>query len=185
MENQLVLLKDPNTKPLDWPMGRILEVFPGSDGLVRVVNVKTSTGILKRAITKVVPLPIPVDPATSLRDIVTSCSKSKEVIRERRPGVLRSGVLLLDDNARPHLPQRKTISQLLIGSAYTIRPVLISHQVTILCFWLWRSGSNAEVKQAVRRFLRMQSPEFFLGGFLKLIKRYDKCLNVLGTYVEK
>ncbi|GFT30491.1 hypothetical protein TNCV_2377731 [Trichonephila clavipes] len=28
MENQLVLLKDPNTKPLDWPMGRILEVFP-------------------------------------------------------------------------------------------------------------------------------------------------------------
>ncbi|GFX63381.1 mariner Mos1 transposase [Trichonephila clavipes] len=52
MENQLVLLKDPNTKPLDWPMGRILEVFPGSDGLVRVVNVKTSTGILKRAITK-------------------------------------------------------------------------------------------------------------------------------------
>ncbi|GFW19293.1 integrase catalytic domain-containing protein [Trichonephila clavipes] len=64
MENQLVLLKDPNTKPLDWPMGRILEVFPGSDGLVRVVNVKTSTGILKRAITKVVPLLIPVDPAT-------------------------------------------------------------------------------------------------------------------------
>ncbi|GFX46496.1 integrase catalytic domain-containing protein [Trichonephila clavipes] len=50
MENQLVLLKDPNTKPLDWSMGRI-KVFPGSDGLVRVVNVKTSTGILKRAIT--------------------------------------------------------------------------------------------------------------------------------------
>ncbi|GFW08175.1 hypothetical protein TNCV_956061, partial [Trichonephila clavipes] len=41
MENQFVLLKDPSTKPLDWPMGRILEVFPGSDGLVRVVNVKT------------------------------------------------------------------------------------------------------------------------------------------------
>ncbi|GFW99931.1 hypothetical protein TNCV_3079281 [Trichonephila clavipes] len=41
MENQL--LKDPNTKLLDWPMGRILEVFPGSDGLVRVVNVETST----------------------------------------------------------------------------------------------------------------------------------------------
>ncbi|GFV29660.1 hypothetical protein TNCV_330261 [Trichonephila clavipes] len=43
MENKLVLLKDPNTKPLNWPMGRILEVFPGSDGLVRVVNVKTTT----------------------------------------------------------------------------------------------------------------------------------------------
>ncbi|GFU09456.1 integrase catalytic domain-containing protein, partial [Trichonephila clavipes] len=40
MENQLVLLKDPNTSPWDWPMERILEVLPGSDGLVRVVNVK-------------------------------------------------------------------------------------------------------------------------------------------------
>ncbi|GFT26655.1 integrase catalytic domain-containing protein [Trichonephila clavipes] len=68
-ENQLVLLKDPNTKPLDWPMGRILEVFPGSDGLVRVVNVKTSTGILKRAITKVVPLPTPDDPTTAEKNI--------------------------------------------------------------------------------------------------------------------
>ncbi|GFW64709.1 integrase catalytic domain-containing protein [Trichonephila clavipes] len=67
MENQL--LQDPNTKPLDWPMGRILEAFPGSDGLARVVNVKTSTGILKRAITKVVPLPIPDDPATVEKNI--------------------------------------------------------------------------------------------------------------------
>ncbi|GFW24463.1 hypothetical protein TNCV_607041 [Trichonephila clavipes] len=43
------------------------------------------------------------------------------------------------------------------------------------------AGSNAKVKEAIRRFFRMQSPDFFLGGFLKLIKRYDKCLNVLGT----
>ncbi|GFY73781.1 integrase catalytic domain-containing protein [Trichonephila inaurata madagascariensis] len=60
MKNQLVLLKDPNTKPLDWPMGRILQVFP-YNGLVRVVNVKTSSSILKRAITST--LPIPDDPA--------------------------------------------------------------------------------------------------------------------------
>ncbi|GFX30114.1 histone-lysine N-methyltransferase SETMAR [Trichonephila clavipes] len=48
-----------------------------------------------------------------------------------------------------------------------------------------RFGSNAEVKQAIKLFFRMQSPEFFLKGFLKFIKQYDKCLNVLGTYVEK
>ncbi|GFR10933.1 integrase catalytic domain-containing protein [Trichonephila clavata] len=63
--NQLVLLKDPNTKPLDWPMGRILEVFPGNDGLVRVVEVKTSSGIFRRTIQKIVPLPIPDDPAAA------------------------------------------------------------------------------------------------------------------------
>ncbi|GFR11840.1 hypothetical protein TNCT_7721, partial [Trichonephila clavata] len=33
--NQLVLLKNPNTKPLDWPMGCILEVFPVNDGPVK------------------------------------------------------------------------------------------------------------------------------------------------------
>ncbi|GFS56092.1 hypothetical protein TNCV_1650341 [Trichonephila clavipes] len=70
MENQLVLLRDNNKKPLDWPMGRILEVIvPGSDGLVREVNVKTTTGILKRVIIKVVPLPIPFDPATVEKNI--------------------------------------------------------------------------------------------------------------------
>ncbi|GFQ76157.1 integrase catalytic domain-containing protein [Trichonephila clavata] len=53
--NQLVLLKNPNTKLLKWNMGRILEVFPGNDGLVRVVEVKTSSGTLRRAINKVVP----------------------------------------------------------------------------------------------------------------------------------
>ncbi|GFW96806.1 histone-lysine N-methyltransferase SETMAR [Trichonephila clavipes] len=45
--------------------------------------------------------------------------------------------------------------------------------------------SNAEFKLAAKRFFRMQSPEFFLGDFLKLIKRYDKCLNVLDTNVVK
>ncbi|GFV24091.1 hypothetical protein TNCV_791401 [Trichonephila clavipes] len=54
----------PTPSPWTGLWGVFLKVFPGSDGLVRVVNVKTSTGILKRAITKVVPLPIPVDPAT-------------------------------------------------------------------------------------------------------------------------
>jgi len=44
---------------------------------------------------------------------------------------------------------------------------------------------NRLVEEAVQRFFHMQSPDFFLEGFLKLIKRYDKCLNVLGTYVEK
>ncbi|GFT29001.1 histone-lysine N-methyltransferase SETMAR [Trichonephila clavipes] len=47
-----------------------------------------------------------------------------------------------------------------------------------------RFGSNAEVKQVVKRFFRVQSPELFMDDFLKLIKWYGKCLNVLGTYGE-
>ncbi|GFS63547.1 histone-lysine N-methyltransferase SETMAR [Trichonephila clavipes] len=47
-----------------------------------------------------------------------------------------------------------------------------------------RFGGNTEFKKVVKHFFPMQNPEFFLEGFLKLIKRDDKCLNVLGTYVE-
>ena len=35
-----------------WPLGRIIEVFPGEDTLVRVVKVKTATGEYRRAVTR-------------------------------------------------------------------------------------------------------------------------------------
>ncbi|XP_033213814.1 uncharacterized protein LOC117170880 [Belonocnema kinseyi] len=38
----IVLLKEDNILPMQWPMGRVIETFPGSDGIVRTVNVKTA-----------------------------------------------------------------------------------------------------------------------------------------------
>ncbi|CAH1378405.1 unnamed protein product, partial [Tenebrio molitor] len=49
----LVLIKEDNAPPLQWPMGRIMELHPGADGLVRVVTVKTMRGVLKRPLTKI------------------------------------------------------------------------------------------------------------------------------------
>ena len=37
----------------DWPLGRVTEVYPGQDGLVRVVSVKTARGIYRRPVVKV------------------------------------------------------------------------------------------------------------------------------------
>ncbi|UYV73090.1 hypothetical protein LAZ67_10001791, partial [Cordylochernes scorpioides] len=48
----LVLLKEDNLPPLKWRMGRINQVYPGEDGLVRVVSVKTADGVLRRAVAK-------------------------------------------------------------------------------------------------------------------------------------
>lgn len=53
----LVLIKSENTSPLHWPIGRILETFPGKDGVVRTAKVKTSTGHLVRPAVKLFPLP--------------------------------------------------------------------------------------------------------------------------------
>ncbi len=52
----VVLLVDEDTKRNMWPMGRIQDVFPGDDGLVRKVNVKVSGSVvsLSRPVTKVV-----------------------------------------------------------------------------------------------------------------------------------
>lgn len=54
----LVVLREDNVHPLHWRMGRIIEVHPGSDSVARVVSVKTSTGIVKRAFSKICVLPV-------------------------------------------------------------------------------------------------------------------------------
>ena len=48
----IVVLNEDGMIPTTWPLGRIVEVFHGKDGLVRVANVKTKNGIFKRAVHK-------------------------------------------------------------------------------------------------------------------------------------
>ncbi|UYV84003.1 hypothetical protein LAZ67_X000860 [Cordylochernes scorpioides] len=55
--DQLVLIKEDGTPPMRWRLGRIIEVFPGSDKVVRVALVRTARGVFKRPITKLAPLP--------------------------------------------------------------------------------------------------------------------------------
>jgi hypothetical protein len=56
--NDMVLLVDDNLPPCKWSLGRITEIVCGSDGLVRVVKIKTAKGILKRSVSKICILPI-------------------------------------------------------------------------------------------------------------------------------
>ena len=39
-----------------WPLGRVQEVFPGTDGLVRTAAVKTERGVYERPVVKMAPL---------------------------------------------------------------------------------------------------------------------------------
>ncbi|BES89486.1 Hypothetical protein NTJ_02294 [Nesidiocoris tenuis] len=55
---QLVLIKNEDLPPMKWPLGRILLVHPGDDGLTRVATIKTQSGTFKRSINKLCPLPI-------------------------------------------------------------------------------------------------------------------------------
>lgn len=54
----MVLLKNENTAPMAWPLGRVIKTHPGTDGIVRIVTIKTSQRLCKRAINKICILPI-------------------------------------------------------------------------------------------------------------------------------
>ncbi|XP_062713002.1 uncharacterized protein LOC134290052 [Aedes albopictus] len=54
----MVLVKEDNLPPQRWKLGRVTEIYAGSDGNVRVVNVRTKDGIFKRGISKICILPI-------------------------------------------------------------------------------------------------------------------------------
>jgi len=50
--NALVLLVDHTTPRGRWLLGRVLETYPGPDGIVRTAKVKTKNGELLRPIQK-------------------------------------------------------------------------------------------------------------------------------------
>ena len=52
----VVCMRDEHLAPTKWPLARIVEVYPGKDGQVRVVTVPTSQGTYKRPVTKIVSL---------------------------------------------------------------------------------------------------------------------------------
>ncbi|XP_063827853.1 uncharacterized protein LOC135077244 [Ostrinia nubilalis] len=51
--NSLVVIKDDNLPPLKWKLGRIVALYPGNDGVPRVADIKTSTGVVRRAFSKI------------------------------------------------------------------------------------------------------------------------------------
>ena len=48
----VVLIMGENTPRKNWPMGRVIQTFPGKDGLVRTAQVRTSWSILTRPVAK-------------------------------------------------------------------------------------------------------------------------------------
>jgi nicotinamide riboside kinase len=46
-------------------------------------------------------------------------------------------------------------------------------------------AGDEKFETEVREWLRQQSKDFCAVGFDALVKRWDKCINVVGGYVEK
>lgn len=57
-ENMLVLIKDDNLPPLKWSLERIIKTYPGKESLSRVADIRKEDGIVRRAFSKICPLPL-------------------------------------------------------------------------------------------------------------------------------
>ncbi|XP_070144637.1 uncharacterized protein [Drosophila kikkawai] len=53
----MVVVKEDNLPSDEWRLGRISSVFPGADDLIRVVQIRTARGTIKRPVHKVILLP--------------------------------------------------------------------------------------------------------------------------------
>lgn len=56
--NDVVLLHENNLPPSKWILGRVMQLHPGNDGIVRVVTIRTADTTLKRPVVKISVLPI-------------------------------------------------------------------------------------------------------------------------------
>ncbi|UYV78593.1 hypothetical protein LAZ67_16002087 [Cordylochernes scorpioides] len=73
----MVLIGQESLKRLHWPLARIIQLYPGKDGLLRVAKVKTSSGDKIRPIQKLYNLEI--TPEIRCRDPLTERSPTQEV----------------------------------------------------------------------------------------------------------
>lgn len=58
---RLCLLRNEITPPNKWPLGRVERLYPGADGVVRVVDVRTASSSYSRPVSKLILLPDSVE----------------------------------------------------------------------------------------------------------------------------
>ncbi|GFT10678.1 uncharacterized protein TNCV_1943851 [Trichonephila clavipes] len=118
-------------------------------------------------------------------------TKLRRAIQNKQRGLLTSGVLLLDDNARPHSAiNTQNLIRSLDGNrlnthctVQTWLRVIFTYSATFLGGK--RFDIADEVKEEVQDWLSSQAADVDDLGIQKLVERYDKCLNKYGKYVEK
>ncbi|XP_076765010.1 uncharacterized protein LOC143432079 [Xylocopa sonorina] len=56
-----IVLNEENTQSMQWPLERIIQTYPGSDGIERAITVRTASNKFDLTVKKLVPLPIRID----------------------------------------------------------------------------------------------------------------------------
>ena len=118
----------------------------------------------------------------------------KKNIKNKRRELQSRGVILLQDNARPHTAARTLAKIKDLGWKLLTHPPY-SPDLAPSDFHLFgplkesmkgiHFQTDEEVKAAVSNWLRTQSTEFYAKGIDNLISRWNKCVEKEGDYIEK
>ena len=137
-----------------------------------------------------------MEPGTTITSSVycKTLTKLRRAIQNQRRGMLKSGIVLLHDNARPHTAAKtKETVQNFKWETFDHPPYSPDlapsdyHLFLHLKNWLasQRFDDFDALKTAVQHWLKSQAEEFYADGLKKLVPRYQKCLERNGDYVEK
>jgi histone-lysine N-methyltransferase SETMAR len=118
----------------------------------------------------------------------------RDILKIKRRGKLRKGVLLLQDNAPVHTAHIATTAARDCDFEVLPHPPY-SPDLAPSDFYLFpklkesitgrRYSSNEEIKTVVEGYFDNVSNTFFLEGLQMLYKRWMKCISLQGDYVEK
>ena len=112
-------------------------------------------------------------------------------IKSKRPGLLTEGMILLHDNARPHV-SRVTQSVLAKFKWEQFEHPPYSPDMSPCDFHLFgplkkhlkgkRFHSDDELKDTVEDWLLSQPQDFWEQGIFRLVKQWDSCAQASGDY---
>ena len=118
----------------------------------------------------------------------------KPAVRQKQHGLLTTGVSLLHDNARPHtatatvstieelrfecIPHPPYSPYLAPSDFHAFGPLKDAQSGT-------QFRDDGEVQSAVHEWLRTRTKELFSCGIYVLVKRWCKCIDLEGDYVEQ
>ncbi|KAJ8728788.1 hypothetical protein PYW07_006484 [Mythimna separata] len=125
--------------------------------------------------------------ATTLRNL-------KEAIKEKRRGKLTAGVLLLHDNAPVHKARLAQAAVREYGFEEINHPPY-SPDLAPSDYFLFpnlkkdlrgkRFSDDEELKGAINEHFSGHEEKYFSEGIEKLLSRTNKCIEMLGEYIEK
>jgi hypothetical protein len=132
-------------------------------------------------------------PQQQQKRTVKHLKETPRAIQTKMHGMLTSSIVLLHDNARPHIAACtwNTAGALQLGAVWppSLQPWSRFQQLPPVYLpkeWLWlQYFNNNELMESVKTWLSSQAANFFDTSIHKLIPWYDKYLSSSSYYVEK